>query len=116
MDTGMDAAMSSAWAFIAVAALVTYGFRAAGVAFSGRMDPNSKLMRWVTCVAYAILAGLIARLIVLPQGGALADTALWMRLVAAALAICVYFVFRRSIALGVAAGAGLLVALTAVGF
>lgn len=106
--------MSSAWAFIAVAALVTYACRAAGVALSGRMDPNSKLMRWVTCVAYAILAGLIARLIVLPQGGALADTALWMRLAAAALAIAVYFFFRRSIALGVAAGAGLLVAMTAL--
>jgi len=106
--------LESAWAFIAVAALVTYACRAAGVALSGRMDPNSKLMRWVTCVAYAILAGLIARLIVLPQGGALVDTPLWMRLVAAALAIAVYFLFRRSIALGVAAGAGLMVALTAL--
>lgn len=108
--------MASAWAFIAVAALVTYSCRAAGVALSGRIDPNSTLMRWVTCVAYAILAGLISRLIVAPQGGALGDTPLWMRLVAAALAIGVYFLGRRSIALGVAAGAAALVAMTAMGF
>jgi branched-subunit amino acid transport protein len=108
--------LASAWAFIAVAALATYVWRGAGVALSGRIDPNSRTMRWVTNVAYAMLAGLIARLIVIPQGGSLADTALWMRLVAAALAIAVYFLCRRSIALGVAAGAGLMIALTAAGF
>lgn len=106
--------LASAWAFVAVAALVTYSFRAAGVALSGRIDPNSKLMRWVTCVAYAILAGLITRLIVLPQGGSLAETALWMRLAGAALAIAVYFLCRRSIPLGVAAGAGFMIAITSL--
>jgi branched-subunit amino acid transport protein len=96
--------MISAWWFLAVGALVTYAWRAAGVALSGRIDPNSKLMRWVASVAYALLAGLIARLIVLPQGS-LEATALWMRLSAAAIAILAYFLCRRSIPLGVTAGA-----------
>lgn len=94
----------SAWWFILVGAIVTYGWRWAGVVLSGRIDPNSALMRWTACVAYALLAGLIARLIVLPQG-ALADTPLWMRLSSAGVALLVYFLCRRSIILGVAAGA-----------
>lgn len=102
--------MISAWWFLAVGALVTYAWRAAGVALSGRIDPNSKLMRWVASVAYALLAGLIARLIVLPQGS-LEATALWMRLSAAGVAILAYFLCRRSIPLGVTAGACWLIAM-----
>jgi branched-subunit amino acid transport protein len=96
--------MMSAWWFLLVGALVTYGWRGAGVLLSGRIDPNSGLMRWISCVAYALLAGLIARLIVAPQG-ALGETALWMRLGSAAMALLVYFLFRRSVVLGVTAGA-----------
>ncbi|MDY0871975.1 AzlD domain-containing protein [Dongia rigui] len=105
--------MSSAWWFILVGALVTYAWRGAGVALSGRIDPNSALMRWTSCVAYALLAGLIARLIVSPQG-AVAATALWMRLSAAGVAVIVYLLCRRSIPFGVAAGAGWLMLMSAL--
>jgi branched-subunit amino acid transport protein len=105
--------MSNAWWFILVGAVVTYAWRGAGVALSGRIDPNSALMRWTSCVAYALLAGLIARLIVSPQG-AVSETALWMRLSAAGMAVIAYFIFRRSIPLGVAAGAGWLMLMTTI--
>ena len=105
--------MLSAWWFVIVGALVTYGWRAAGVALSGRIDPNSKLMRWVAAVAYALLAGLIVRLIVAPQG-ALGETALWVRLSAAGVALLAYFLFRRSIVLGVTAGASWLIVAAAL--
>lgn len=105
--------LASAWAFIAVGAVVTYAWRAAGVALSGRINPNSALMRWVAAVAYALLAGLISRLIVAPQG-AVGETALWMRLSAAAVALIVYFLCRRSIVLGVTAGALWLIAVTSL--
>lgn len=103
----------TAWWFILVGAVVTYTWRAAGVALSGRIDPSSALMRWTACVAYALLAGLIARLIVAPQG-ALGDTALWMRLSAAGVAVIAYLLCRRSIPLGVAAGAGWLMLMATV--
>jgi branched-subunit amino acid transport protein len=106
--------MPGAWTFVLVGAIVTYAWRWAGVALSGRIDPHSRAMRWVTSVAYALLAGLIARLIVAPQG-ALAGTPLLLRLMAAALAIGIYFLCRRSITLGVAAGAGLLIVVSALG-
>lgn len=107
--------MVSAWYFILVGAVVTYAWRAAGVTLSGRIDPNSKLMRWIAAVAYALLAGLIARLIVAPQGS-LAETALWMRLSAAGVAIIVYLLCRRSITLGVTAGACWLIAVNWLSF
>ncbi len=105
--------MTSAWWFIIVGALVTYAWRGAGVALSGRIDPNSALMRWTASVAYALLAGLIARLIVAPQG-ALGEVALWVRLSAAAVSLIAYFICRRSIPLGVAAGALWLMVISAL--
>jgi branched-subunit amino acid transport protein len=103
----------SAWWFLIVGALVTYGWRAAGVALSGRINPHSALMRWAAAVAYALLAGLITRLIVAPQG-ALGETELWMRLSAAGAALLAYFLCRRSIVIGVTAGALWLIAVTSV--
>jgi branched-subunit amino acid transport protein len=100
-----------AWGLVALAALVTYAWRGVGVALSGRIDPNGAAIRWVGCVAYALLAGLIARMIVLPQGP-LQDTATIDRLIAAALALAVFLLTRRSMVAGVFAGAGVLVLLT----
>ncbi|MGF1594866.1 MAG: AzlD domain-containing protein [Kiloniellaceae bacterium] len=94
-----------------VAALATYFWRALGVALSGRIDAGSRLFEWVACVAYAMLAGLIARMILLPNGP-LADTAAADRIGAAAVALAIFFVTRRNVGLGVAAGAGALVLIT----
>ncbi len=92
-------------------ALVTYFWRALGVALSGRIDAGSPLFEWVACVAYAMLAGLIARMIVLPNGP-LAEAAAADRIAAAVIALAIFFLARRNIGLGVAAGAGALVLMT----
>ena len=92
---------------LVVAAACTYGWRALGVALAGRIGPNSAWLEWIGCVAYALLAGLIARMLVLPAGP-LTDTALLSRAIAVGLAIAVYFGLRRNILAGVLAGAGAL--------
>ncbi len=94
-----------------VGALATYFWRALGVALSGRVDAGSALFEWVACVAYALLAGLIARMIVLPNGP-LAETAGADRIAAAVIALAIFFLARRNVGLGVAAGAGALVLMT----
>jgi len=99
------------FAVMTVAALATYLWRALGVALSGRIDPEGPVFEWVACVTYALLAGLIARMIVLPVGP-LAETALGARLAAAVIALAIFFLTRRNLGLGVAAGAGALVLLT----
>ena len=102
---------SSPWwpyVMVFVGGLATYFWRALGVALSGRIDATSRLFEWVACVAYAMLAGLIARMILLPNGP-LAATATGDRIASAAIALTIFFVARRNIGLGVAAGAGALV-------
>ena len=96
---------------ILCAAAATYLWRGLGVALSGRLTVDHPVFKWVSCVAYAMLAGLIARLILLP-GGALADTASPDRIAAAVIALAIFYLTRRNLGLGVLAGAGALVLLT----
>lgn len=96
---------------LAITFFVTYGWRALGVALSGRLNTDSPIFEWVACVAYALLAGLISRMIVLPVGP-LAETPLSDRLGAALLALAIFFLTRRNLFLGVLSGFSLLVLLT----
>ena len=84
-------------------AAATYVWRALGVALSGRIDPSGPVFEWVGCVAYALLAALIARMIVMPVGP-LEATDLGMRLISAAIALAAFFLARKSIFFGVTAG------------
>jgi branched-subunit amino acid transport protein len=93
---------------VVVGALATYFWRALGVALSGRINTDSRLFEWVACVAYAMLAGLISRMILLPNGP-LAETATADRIAGAVIALAMFFLTRRNVGLSVAAGAGALV-------
>jgi branched-subunit amino acid transport protein len=93
----------TAWPYLLVGAVATYLWRGLGVMLSGRINADSALLRWFSAVAYAMLAGLIIRLIVLP-GGSLATVSLIDRGVATIVTVIVYLLTRRNIALGVAAG------------
>ena len=88
----------------------TYVWRALGVAFSARIEPDGALFRWVTCVSYAMLAALISRMTVIPLGS-LAETPISFRLGAMAVAIVVFFLFRRGMLPGVIAGVGTFIVL-----
>lgn len=88
-----------------VGALATYFWRAFGVAVGGRIDPNGKAFEWFACVAFAVLAALIVRLILFPAGG-LSELPAAVRLGAAALAIAVFFALRKNVLLGCLSGAG----------
>ncbi len=105
---------SSIWPALVAAALVTYFWRALGVVVAGRLDPRGPVFEWVGCVAYALLAGLTVRMIVLPIGP-LQATDLGCRLVAVAVAALALRVTGNSIPAGVAAGVAALTALTALG-
>lgn len=83
--------------------LATYLWRGLGVLLSGRLDPRSAMFEWVSCVAYALVAGLIARIIVAPSG-LLAQTALTDRLLACAAALIAYRLARRNMFAGLVCG------------
>ncbi len=90
----------------------TYAWRALGVAFSARIEPEGALFRWVSCVSYAMLAALISRMTVIPVGS-LAETPLSLRLGAMAVAIATYFLAGRSMLSGVVVGVGAFITLVA---
>ena len=84
----------------------TYLWRGLGVAVSARIKPDSELFAWIGCVAFAMLAGLISRVVLLPSG-ALEHTTLWQRLAATAVALVAYFFLtRKNLFIGVIASAG----------
>lgn len=82
---------------------VTFLWRIFGVIASGRLDQRGPLFQWIMCVAYAMLAGLIARMVLVPSNE-LAETPLGLRLGAAAAALAVFFLFKRNLFLGTLTG------------
>jgi branched-subunit amino acid transport protein len=107
----MVAAPLELWLLIAACGLGTYLWRGLGVVLSGRIEPDSGLFQWASCVAYAMVAGLIVRIIVMPTG-VLATSPLADRLIACSAALIVYYAMRRNLFAGVTAGAAVLVALS----
>lgn len=90
-----------AWEALGVAIAATYVWRVAGIIVASHIRPDSDLARWFTAVTYAVLAGLIARMMVL-QDGALATIPVPDKLAALAIGLTAYFVSGRSIPVGTA--------------
>lgn len=96
------------YAFLALAGFgATEPWRLLGVVLSKTIDLESEILDWVRAVSTALIAGLVARLVILPAG-ALADVPSWLRGGALAVAILVFLLLRRSLAAGVIAGVGAL--------
>ena len=104
--------MSDVWLLVLACAAGTYLWRGLGVLLSGRIEVDSELFNWVACVAYAMVAGLIVRIIVMPSG-MLAQSLLTDRLLACALALTAFYTCRRNLFVGVCAG---VIALIAVNY
>lgn len=106
-------ASAETWVMLLLAAAVTYASRFLGVIFSGRLAAAAPLLDWVACVAYALLAGLVSRMLLLPVGP-LAQTTMPERLGGIAAGLAVYLLTRRNVLLGVLAGTSALALATAV--
>lgn len=101
-------------AIVLVGGAATFVWRGLGVALASRIDPDGAVFEWVGCVSFALLAGLLARLLVLPLGE-LATIPLWVRIGAAGLSIAVFWLAGRHVLLGVLVGTGCFTALVALG-
>lgn len=101
----MSAAAISPLALVLLAASVTFIWRVLGALLASKIDTDGALFRWIGCVSYATVAGLISRMATLPTGD-LADTPMALRLGAVAIGFAVFFLAKRNLLLGAAAGAG----------
>ncbi len=81
-----------------------------GFALGRNLSADGEVFRWVRAVATALVAGLVAKLVFFPAG-TLASVPLWVRGVAVLGAVLIYFAWRGSLAVGVGAAAGLIIAL-----
>jgi len=107
-----EASIYSPLLIITLAAAATYASRALGTLLSGKITVDSAMIDWITCVTYALLAGLVARMIWMPIG-ALTATPDWMRFTAAATGLIVFGLTRKSVGFGVLAGSAVMIALSA---
>jgi len=80
-----------------------------GIALGRGLDEQSEIILWVRGVATALIAGVIARIVLIPPG-ALAGVPLPVRLAALAGGFLGFLLIRRSAFAGVVVGEGLLVA------
>jgi branched-subunit amino acid transport protein len=91
------------WLIVLACGAATFFWRALGVLVTRRINANGAFFRWVTCVSYAMVAGLIFRMIVMPESE-LASVSLPIRVGAVAIAFGAYFLFKRRLVAGVVAG------------
>lgn len=91
------------------ASAATYIWRGIGATLAKRIGVGSAAFEWFACVAYAMLAAVIARIILVP-GGALSEAPLVDRVGATAFGLMMFFAFRRHIFVGTGAGLAAFVA------
>ena len=53
---------------ILVTSFATYLSRFLGVVSSEKIKETSKIFKWFNCIAYSVLAALIARMVIFPAG------------------------------------------------
>lgn len=96
-----------AWLFLA-GFCATQPWRYLGVVLSVNLEADSEILIWVRLVSTALVAGLVARMLLLPAG-ALASVPISIRLGAFLFGCCVFYFARNSLAAGIFSGTALLV-------
>ncbi len=81
---------------ILVTSFATYLSRFLGVVTSEKIDAKSKIFRWFNCIAYSILAALIARIVIFPAG-VLEEADLWIRLIVIIISIIIFIISKRNL-------------------
>lgn len=93
------------WLLLAACAGATYLWRGPGVLLAAGIDPRSRGFTWVACVAYAIIAGVVSRMLLMPTAE-LAEIAPAERAAGSFVALMAYFsITKRNLLVGTLAGA-----------
>ncbi len=98
------------WYLVGGAIAATYVWRFLGVLFAKQINPEGAMFQWITCVSYAMLAGLITRLVFIPVGP-LEAAPLWIRVTGIIIGLAMYFICKRQVLIGVGSGLAAFIAL-----
>jgi hypothetical protein len=104
----MNAELHSYLILIFIGFLPSEIWRWLGIVLGRRLDEQSEIILWVRGVATALIAGVVARIVVIPPG-ALAGVPLSVRIAALAVGFFAFLFIRRSAFAGVVAGEAALV-------
>ena len=81
---------------ILVTSFATYLSRFLGVASSEKIKETSKIFKWFNCIAYSVLAALIARMVVFPAGE-LAESGIFIRLFVVAVSVTMFLFTKKNL-------------------
>jgi branched-subunit amino acid transport protein len=81
---------------ILITSLATYMSRFLGVLSSEKINIKSKLFRWFNCIAYAILAALIARMVIFPAG-VLSESNMLIRIFVLVCSIIIFLATKKNL-------------------
>lgn len=91
------------WIAVLIGAVGTFIWRVIGVGVAKRIAPDSALFVWIGCVAYAMVAGLMARVLIMPSGN-MDLSAIGWRAAAFGIGLAVWYGRGKSVPWGLAAG------------
>ena len=81
---------------ILVTSFATYLSRFLGVVSSEKIKEKSKIFKWFNCIAYSVLAALIARMVVFPAGE-LAESSIFIRLFVVTLCVLMFLFTKKNL-------------------
>ena len=81
---------------ILVTSFATYLSRFLGVVSSEKIKETSKIFKWFNCIAYSVLAALIARMVVFPAGE-LAESSIFIRLFVVTLCVAMFLFTKKNL-------------------
>ena len=81
---------------ILVTSFATYLSRFLGVVSSEKIKETSKIFKWFNCIAYSVLAALIARMVVFPAGE-LAESSIFIRLFVVTLCVLIFLLTKKNL-------------------
>jgi len=81
---------------ILVTSFATYLSRFLGVVSSEKIDETSKIFKWFNCIAYSVLAALIARMVVFPAGE-LAESGFVFSLFVVAVSVVMFLLTKKNL-------------------
>ena len=81
---------------ILVTSFATYLSRFLGVVSSEKIKETSKIFKWFNCIAYSVLAALIARMVVFPAGE-LAESGILIRLFVVAVSVTMFLFYKKNL-------------------
>jgi len=81
---------------ILVTSFATYLSRFLGVVSSEKIKETSKIFKWFNCIAYSVLAALIARMVIFPAGE-LAESGILIRLFVVVASVVMFLFTKRNL-------------------